>query len=132
MFIVILNIQVIRSGLLLLNLRYRHFDFHFLDYSDVDLSSAFFTVLNSMSETCIGASIKYIKFQDFIFHFYNDASAFNLLFVIITDTNSDPVDLRFRLKKIASVFNEEFSNNLGQFDGNVHPFRNFRELLVEI
>lgn len=132
MFIIILNIQVIQSGLLLVDLRYGNFDFHFPNFNEYNLSSAFFTVLNSISEICIGASIKYIKLGNFVFHFYNDLNAPNLLFVIITDENSDLDELRFRLKKIASTFNENFSNNLCQFNGNVCQFQNFGELLAEI
>jgi len=131
-FIIILNIQVIRNGLQLVNIRYGNFDFYFPEFRDFDLSSAFFDVLNSISETCIGAFIKYIRFQNFAFHFYKDTSASNLLFVIITDSNFDPDEIRFQLKKIASVYNEKFSINLSQFNGNVYQFQNFREYLIAI
>jgi len=127
-----LNIQVIRSGLLLFNLRCRNLDFSLPDFVGNNLTSAFFTVLNTISETCIGASIKYIKLQNFSFHFYNDVSVPNLLFVITTQIDSDPEEIRLQLKKIASIFNENFSNNLCQFNGNLCTFQNFQELLAEI
>lgn len=51
---------------------------------------------------------------------------------MITDPNFNPDEIRFQLKKIASIFNEKFSNNLCQFKGNVFPFQNFREHIVAI
>lgn len=140
MFIIIINIQVIKNGILLVNLRCGNFIFHIPDFNDLNLASigtegeaaAFLAVLNSFSEKIIGSSIKYIKFQNFIFHFYKDISRSNLLFIIITDINSNPEELRLKLKKIASIFNEKFSSNLYQFNGNVGAFQNFGELLAEI
>ena len=133
MVIIILNIQVIRNGLQLVNIRYGNVDFQFPEFSDHDLSSAFFDVIYSFSETFIGALIKYIRFENFAFHFYKDTGVSNLLFVIITDPNFVTTDeIRFQLKKIASIFKEKFPDDLYQFNGNIYQFQNFREHLVAI
>ncbi len=55
-----------------------------------------------------------------------------MLYFFIADTNEDPKKINFKIKKIASLFNEMYSEFLQDFTGEVSRFNDFKDVLIDM
>ncbi len=123
------NLFIINHGIALLKLNFG--ECHSLGVND-DLIAGFMSAMDSFSKEVTGSSIRSINFKDYIFHFYNDEETDNNLFVFIADSEEDVELINYKINKIASIFNEKYSDTLKNFNGNVYKFNKFKEILIEM
>ncbi len=123
------NLFIINHGIPLVKLNFG--ECHSLGVNDT-LVAGFIEAMNSFSNEITGSSIKNINFRDYIFHFYKDEEIFNNLFVFIADSEEDADLINFKIKKIASIFNEKYNDILQNFNGDVGKFDNFKNILIEM
>ena len=55
-----------------------------------------------------------------------------MLYVFIADTIDDPNAINFKIKKIASLFNDMYSELIRDFSGEVSRFNDFKDVLIDM
>jgi len=123
------NIFIINNGIALVKLNFG--DCHSLG-ANQDLIAGFISGLEAITkEITRGSSIQSLNVEDYIFYFFKD-NAVNLLYVFIAEPGDDPEEMNFKLRKIASLFVENYKDILDRFTGEITPFNNFGELLIKM
>ncbi|MHA1149009.1 MAG: hypothetical protein ACTSR8_12295 [Promethearchaeota archaeon] len=123
------NLIIIQDGNCLL---LQHFGECHAIKADKFLVGGYISALQTLSQEIAHSIIKSINFEDGTFHFYIDPLEPNLTYMLITDREDDIEDIRFKLKRIAKLFIEQYSKILANFNGNIKPFEEFGNLLIEM
>lgn len=129
--IIIRSIFIIKDGLLIFN---HTFDKGNPLFSNMDLISGFLNAIQSFSSEVTKSYINTINFDNFIFHFYKDSKNYSILFVIITysNSNSNSKEIICKIQKISSIFFDNYSLILNQYDGELTQFYPFSECLTNM
>jgi len=123
------NIFIIKNGIPLVIINFGAC--HSLG-SDDDLISGFIYVFGTFSRELTGDMIKTIDFENYKMYFYEDKTYLDLLFVFIYEINVKSKDIEFRIKKVASLFDERYSHRISEFNGNISHFSDFKNILLEM
>jgi len=126
---IIRNIFIIQNGVPLVKLNFG--ECHSLGDNE-DLIAGFIHGLESFTSKIMGSSLKSINVEDYIFYFYKDPSKYHLLFIFITEPDADEESIKFKMKKIAGLFIEKYSEVLVDFTGEVSQFNDFKDLLIQM
>ena len=123
------NVFIFKAGISLVNQNFGQC--HALG-SDINLVSSYLYALQQLSLEITGTSIKSLNFEKIAFHFYKDPYDPNMFYVIVTDVNDDLEEINFKIHRIAEIFDQTYKNNLKEFHGNIGPFRNFGDILINM
>jgi hypothetical protein len=52
--------------------------------------------------------------------------------VIVTDIDDDLEEIKFKILRIAEIFDQSYKENLQEFYVNIGPFRNFGDILIRM
>ena len=126
---IIRNLFIIRNSILLLNVNFG--ECHSLG-TDENLIASFISAIDILANEATGHSINKINFESYIFHFYNDNHSINKTFILIADSEENKSMVNFKIKKIASLFNEKYAVALSNFIGEVSQFNDFKQVLIEM
>lgn len=127
----ILNLLIIKNGTLLVSPNFQEIDNASLDDSNIQLVSSFLSAIQIFSEEVTGSSMKTINFKNFTFHFYTDSRDKQLFYVIMTDLDYDQNEINCKILRIASLFFDRYSLLLKNFSGDISPFEEFKNRLIE-
>ncbi|MBY9019809.1 MAG: hypothetical protein KGD67_02045 [Candidatus Lokiarchaeota archaeon] len=123
------NIFVFKAGVLLVNQNFGHC--HSLG-SDINLVSSYLYALQQISLEITGTPIKSLNFEEIALHFYKDPSDPNIYYVIVTDIDDDMDEINFKIHRIAEIFEQNYKDNIQDFFGNIAPFRDFGDILINM
>jgi hypothetical protein len=73
-----------------------------------------------------------MEFDEFSFHFYRDPNDPSIYFLFVTDIEEEKNEITFKIRKIANIFNEKYSEILENFNGNISRFDSFGTMLIEM
>ena len=127
--ILIQNIFIFKAGVALVNQNFGHC--HALG-NDINLVSSYLYALQQISLEITGTPIKSVNFEKIAFHFYKDPYDPNIFYVIVTDINDDLEEIKFKIHRIAEIFDQSYKETLEEFYGNIGPFRNFGDILISM
>lgn len=123
------NILISKNGILLTSQNFGNC--HSIDLKK-DFLSNFFTVIQKFSIAIIGTSINYINFEKLLIYLYEDPNDESLLFILITDFDDNPIEINFKMHKIANLFFNNYRQNIKQFKGDIAPFQTFGKTLIKM
>jgi hypothetical protein len=123
------NIFVFKAGIALVNQNFGHC--HALG-NDINLVSSYLYAIQQISLEITGTSIKSLNFEKIAFHFYRDPNDPNIFYVVVTDIEDDLEDINFKIHRIAEIFKKHYNDYLKEFHGNIVPFRNFGDILIDM
>ncbi len=123
------NVLIIKNGIALVD---RSFGQCYSLGQDSHLLASFFSILQNLSLEFIGSSIKSLNISNKKFFFYKDHIDSTIFYVIVSDIEDDSDEMKFKIRQIASLFREKYSNYLKDFDGNITYFNTFVDLLIEM
>ena len=72
-----------------------------------------------------------VNFEHFKMYFYEDSNEFKLLYVFIVDSTDDPEVIFIKMKKVSSIFDKKYRNILSNYNGRIHSFDEFSDILIE-
>ncbi|MBY9020516.1 MAG: hypothetical protein KGD67_05620 [Candidatus Lokiarchaeota archaeon] len=52
--------------------------------------------------------------------------------MVVTDVDDDLEEIDFKIHRIAEIFDKNYKDYLQEFHGNIVPFRNFRDILINM
>ena len=123
------NIFICKNGILLTSQNFGNC--HSIDLKK-DLISNFFTVIQKFSIAITGTSINYINFEKLLIYLYEDPNDENLLYILTTDIDDTPLEINFKMHKIADLFFNNYRQYIKQFKGNIVPFQTFGNTLIKM
>jgi hypothetical protein len=123
------NIFVFKAGVLLVDQNFGQC--HSLG-SDINLVSSYLYALQQISLEITGTPIKSLNFEEIALHFYKDPSDPSIYYVIVTDVDDNIDEINFKIHRIAEIFEQNYKDHLKDFFGNIAPFRNFGEILINM
>jgi len=123
------NIFIFKSGIILVS---QNFGLCHALGNDINLVSSYLYALQQLSVEITGTSIKSLIYEKIALHFYKDPYDPNIFYVIVTDINDDLEEINFKIHRIAEIFDKNYKDNLQDFHGNISPFRNFGDILIEM
>jgi hypothetical protein len=123
------NIFIFKAGIALVNQNFGQC--HALG-NDINLVSSYLYAIQQLSLEITGTSIKSLNFEKIAFHFYRDPNDSNIFYVVVSDVDDNLEDINFKIHKISEIFNKTYNNYLQEFHGNIVPFRNFGDILIEM
>ena len=97
-----------------------------------DLVTNFFTVIQKFSIAITGTPINYINFEKLLIYLYEDPNDESLLYILITDFDDNPIEINFKMHKIANLFFNNYRHYIKQFRGNIVPFQTFGNTLIKM
>lgn len=100
--------------------------------NDINLVSSYLYAIQQLSLEITGTSIKSLNFEKIAFHFYRDPFDSNMFYVVVTDVDDDLNEINFKIHRIAEIFDKNYKDYLQEFHGNIVPFRNFGDILVNM
>ncbi len=129
LFNMIQNIFISKNGILLTSQNFGNC--HSINLNK-DLISSFFTAIQKFSLVITGTSINFIDFEKLLVYFYEDPNDENLLYILITDFNDNPIEINFKMQKIATLFFNNYRQYIKNFKGYVSPFQTFGNTLIKM
>ena len=123
------NIFIFKAGIALVNQNFGQC--HALS-SDINLVSSYLYALQQLSIEITGTPIKSLNFEEITLHFYKDPRDIHMFYVIVTDVEDEIDEINFKIHRIAEIFNQNYEPILLDFHGNVYPFKNFGDILVNM
>ena len=123
------NIFIFKAGIVLVNQDFGQC--HALG-NDINLVSSYLYALQQISVEITGTSIKSVNFEKIVFHFYKDPYDPNIFYVIVTDIDDDLEEIKFKIHRIAEIFDQNYKETLQDFYGNISPFSNFGDVLISM
>lgn len=123
------NIFVSKYGILLTSQNFGNC--HSIDINK-DLLSNFFTAIQKFSIVVTGNSIKFINFEKFLIYLYEDPNDESLLYILFTDIDDNPIDINFKMHKIANLFYKKYRQYIKKFKGDIAPFQTFGNTLIKM
>lgn len=123
------NIFIFKAGIALVN---QNFGLCHTLGSDINLVSSYLYAIQQLSLEITGTSIKSLNFEKIAFHFYRDPLDSNMFFVLVTDVEDNLEEINFKIHRIAKIFDKTYKNYLQEFHGNIVPFRNFGDILINM
>ena len=127
--ILIQNIFVFKAGVALVNQNFGQC--HSLS-RDINLVSSYLYALQQLSVEITGTPIKSLNFEEIALHFYKDPNDPNIFYVIVSDADDNRDEINFKIHRIAEIFDQNYKEYLQEFNGNIVPFRNFGEILINM
>jgi len=100
--------------------------------NDEYLVSGFIGALHSFSKEVVKSAIKSISFDEYNFHFYKDIKIENLLYILVCDQDDDKDTIKFKIEKIAELFNQNYDDEITRFKGDIEVFDKFSNILIEM
>ncbi len=97
-----------------------------------DLLSNFFTAIQKVSIVVTGNSINYIDFEKLLVYLYEDPQDKSLLYILFTDIDDNPIDINFKMHKIADLFYKKYRQFIKKFKGDISPFQTFGNILIKM
>jgi hypothetical protein len=73
-----------------------------------------------------------MEFDKFIFHFYRNSNDPRTFYLFVTDIEEEKREIKFKIQRIAKIFNEKYSEVLENFNGNISQFDSFGQILIEM
>lgn len=122
------NLFVMKDGIALINQNFG--ECHSLT-KDINLITSYLSALQIISEEITGTSIKNINFDEISFHFYIDKKKLGLSYIIVADNDDNLREINNKIHKIKNLFNQLYSAEIEQFNGNISQFKDFGTFLIE-
>ncbi len=97
-----------------------------------DLLSNFFTAIQKVSIVVTGNSINYLDFEKLLVYLYEDPNDKSLLYILFTDIDDNPIDINFKMHKIADLFYKKYRQFIKKFKGDISPFQTFENILIKM
>ncbi len=123
------NILISKSGILLASQNFGNC--HSFDVNK-DLLSNFFTAIQKFSIAVTGNSINFINFEKLLIYLYEDPNDESLLYILITDFDDKPIEINFKMHKIANLFYKKYRQYIQKFKGDITPFQTFGNVLEKM
>lgn len=123
------NIFISKNGILLTSQNFGNC--HSIDVNK-DLLSNFFTAIQKFSILVTGNSINFINFEKLFIYLYDDPNDESLLYILVTDFDDNPIEINFKMHKIANLFYEEYRQDIKKFRGDITPFQSFGNTLIKM
>ena len=128
MCIIIRNILITLNDLLI-------FEKHFGECQSFSGSSSIFagfiSALNTFSGEFTESSLRSINYEDFKIYLYKESDGYKLLYVLIADSLDEEDEILAKMKRISSIFNDLYYNQLKTYNGKIWQFNNFGKILIE-
>lgn len=123
------NIFIFKSGIVLVNQNFGQC--HALG-NDINLVSSYLYAIQQISVEITGTTIQSLNFEKISFHFYKDPYDPNIFYVIVTDIDDELEEIKFKIHRIAEIFDQNYKDTLQEFYGNLAPFRDFGDILISM
>ena len=128
MYNIIRNIFVILDDVLL-------FEKHFGECQSFNGKSSIFagfiSALHTFSNEFTDSTLRSLNYEDFKIYFYREQEDYKLLYVLIADLSDEQDEILAKMKRISSIFNDLYNNELKTFRGNIWQFNEFSDILIE-
>ncbi|MHA1230574.1 MAG: hypothetical protein ACTSRP_08115 [Candidatus Helarchaeota archaeon] len=100
--------------------------------NDNHLISGFIEALFSFSKEIVKSSIQSMNFDEYTFYFYKNPAYEDILYVVVSDRDDEPELMKFKIRKISSIFIEQYTDKLQSFKGDIGIFDGFGDILIEM
>ena len=96
---------------------------------DPTVISGFISALQMFSKKLTQSEVKLVQMVDKKIAFHRTKG---LLYAIISEENDPIEEIRVKTRKTAEIFENEYSEAIEEFEGNIEPFSGFGDLLVSL